>query len=561
MDRQERGSLRSMCSVSRCRKKIWLRATVAGTFVVVLFGASHGRAQDLGTAPGALNVNVPYTVAVPGAVGAPPFAGAQPAYNAEERGRAFIIAPRISLEETATDNVRSTATGRQSDLITTIAPGVFMDGQSTRLKGSLDYSPTVLRHITATDQDTVVQNMLGNGTFTAVPDLLFFDANASMSQESRSGARGFSNTSEVPSGDSTQEMAFAGSPYARFHLGDVADSEIRYRLSQAHFSGNTGAFVSPITGQALSSLSDATEQEALASVTTSQQFSRLQGRLSADYDTTSYSDTSLNSRREETSLDLTYPVTQAISALASGGYERLTYSQQSQLNTIGPTYKIGARYARNDQQMVEVDYGRHDGENSFSGVARYALTPVTTISATYNKQRVSTQQQTLQGLLTATPTGPGTAINSVTGLPTSIINGVQDPNVPLRNDILVSQNAILGITNAVGRDSYSILFSHVDQTSLLHLSSDTTSNGAVGTWSHQISPSLTSNLSVSYALVSPGSSNVGTIAASLGYALTDTLQAGILYNLFLTSGGAAGSFTSGGTTVVNNLTLSLTKTF
>ncbi len=562
MDRQERGPLRSICPVSRSSEWKWQRTTAAGVFIVTLFAASHARAQDLGGAPGGLNTALPYTP-VPGELGPPTFAGAQPPYNADQQGRLFLITPRISLEETATDNVRGTAKGRQSDLITTVAPGVFIQGQSTRLQGSLDYSPTALRHITATDQDTVVQNMLGNGTFTAVPDLLFFDANASMSQQSRSGVRGFSNTTEVPNGDQTQEMTFAGSPYVRFHLGNFADSEIRYRFSQADFTGNTGALISPVTGQALSSLSDATEQQALASVTTSQQFSRLQGRLSGEYDTISYSGGSLSQRNEQVSLDLTYPITQVIYAITSGGYQRLTYSQEPQLNVTGPTYKIGARYALNDQQTVELDYGRQDGENSFSGSARYALTPVTSVSASYTKQRYSIQQQLLQGLLTTTPTGPGTAISNVTGLPTSVINGVQNPNVPLRNDIVLAEDALLGLTNAVGRNSYSLVFSHVDQISLLHLSPDTTSNGAVATWSRELSPSLTSNFSVSYDLVSPGSSNVVTVAASLGYALTETLHAGILYNLIVTSGGSPGTTSTLGTgaTVINNLTLSLIKSF
>jgi uncharacterized protein (PEP-CTERM system associated) len=166
-------------------------------------------------------------------------------------------------------------------------------------------------------------------------------------------------------------------------------------------------------------------------------------------------------------------------------------------------------------------------------------------------------------LLTTTPTGPGTAISNVTGLPTSVINGVQNPNVPLRNDIVLAEDALLGLTNAVGRNSYSLVFSHVDQISLLHLSPDTTSNGAVAMWSRELSPSLTSNLSVSYDLVSPGSSNVVTVAASLGYALTETLHAGILYNLIVTSGGSPGTTSTLGTgaTVINNLTLSLIKSF
>ena len=361
-------------------------------------------------------------------------------------------------------------------------------------------------------------------------------------------------------------MTFAGSPYARFHLGDVADSEIRYRFSQANFTGNTGALVSPITGQALSSLSDATEQEALASVTTSQQFSRLQGRLSGEYDAISYSGASLSQRNEEVSLDLTYPITQAIYALTSGGYQRLTYSQEPQLNVTGPTYKIGARYTLNDQQTVELAYGRQGWREQFLWVRAVRLNTSNHRvggGASYSKQRYSLQQQLLQGLLTTTPTGPGTAISSVTGLPTSVINGVQNPNVPLRNDIVLAQDALLGLTNAVGRNSYSLVFSHVNQISLLHLSPDTTSNGAFATWSRELSPSLTSNLSVSYDLVSPGSSNVVTVAASLGYALTETLQAGILYNLILTSSGSPGTTSTigTGTTVINNLTLSLIKTF
>jgi hypothetical protein len=188
------------------------------------------------------------------------------------------------------------------------------------------------------------------------------------------------------------------------------------------------------------------------------------------------------------------------------------------------------------------------------------LTPVTSVSVSYSKARTSTQQQLLDSLLTTAPTGPGTAIDTATGLPVSIVNGgLTNPNVPLRNDIVLSENAVVGLTNSVGRNNYSVVFTHVDQKSLLHLSGNTDSNSGIGIWTHALSPSLTSNLSVSDAIVSPGNLNVASLAAGLSYAVTQTLQAGLLYNFILTNGGSAAG---GSNTVIrNNITLSLTKTF
>jgi uncharacterized protein (PEP-CTERM system associated) len=490
---------------------------------------------------------------VPGEVGQPPVAGT--AVGAQPELRIWLFQPRAAVEETVTDNVRLTATHRQADLITTLSPGFFLKRESPRILGTLDYSPQILRHIRASDQDTIAQNLLGNGTLNIVQDYLFLDLNASMSEQSRSGARGFGNTNEVASGDRTQQMTFAASPYARFHLGDFATSEVRYRVSQTSFSGSTGAITSSLTGQNLSALSDSTQQEGTAIFKSGRELSRLQGTLTADYYIANYTNNTLSSRRTFGSLDMSYAVTHSLYALFGGGYERLTYPHSSGLNDTGPTYSLGAKYERNEKQSITLTYGRRDGANGLAADAIYRVTPLTTVSAQYTKQRLTSQQRIAQNLLSAVPTGPGTAVNLATNLPLSITNGLQNPNVPLQNDIFLAEDAQLGLTNQSGRNSYSVVLTRTNQTSLLHLSPNQESTGGFVTWGRELSPSLNSNVVLGYSNVSPGASHVVTFSASLGYAVTQTLQAGVLYNLYVTEGGTTSGITA------NSLTLSVTKTF
>ena len=68
-----------------------------------------------------------------------------------------------------------------------------------------------------------------------------------------------------------------------------------------------------------------------------------------------------------------------------------------------------------------------------------------------------------------------------------------------------------------------------------------------------MSEALGSSLLLGYSKVTP--SSTVTASAGLNYTVTETIHAGLLYSLFMTSGGATS------TVVTNNLTLSITKTF
>lgn len=551
MDRQQKRPIRWHHGLpSRSDLGVAPRSVAAAIIVSVVAGAGSAEAQEatpLLGAPAAFN---------PTALGAIGYAlgpGLAPDQGTGESPRPWTLTPGISLAETATDNVRATARNHEADLITSIVPSLFATANSSRLQGTFAYSPSVLRYLKASDQDSVAQNLLGSGTFTFYPDMLFFDANASANQLSRTGARGFGNTTQIPSAEQTQQFSFSASPYARFHVGDFAQSELRYRVSQSTFGGNTGPVVSPVTGQTLPAISDETDQEGVVSIESLPDVFKLQVGLVGTYDASTSADGSLDSHHTVGTVNFNYPITNALHAIASAGYERLTYSQQSQFDEIGPTWTVGGIYSLNDQQTATLTYGRREGQNSFAGSTRYAITPATSFFASYTDQRETTQQQLLQGLLGANATSAGTGINTTTGVPISISSGVLNPNVPLQNNISQTENLQAGITTAVNRDSFSLIGTHVNETSLIQQSSSVDSNGGFFTWSHQMSEALSSSLLLGYSKVTP--SSTVTASAGLSYTVTQTLRAGLLYSLFMTSGGATS------TVVTNNLTLSITKTF
>jgi uncharacterized protein (PEP-CTERM system associated) len=493
----------------------------------------------------------PSLLPAPGEIGSVPTtepnAGAAPSPNQP----GFVLTPSITIGETATDNALNTPTNRQADLVTTVTPRIFASEQSSRLQGVFNYAPTLIRYVDNTQEDTIYQNLLGNGTLTAIPQFLFLDANASISDQSRSGSLGYGNTSQIPSSDRTQQFAYGASPYARFQIDDTVESELRYRYYQTNFSGNTGAVTSTVTGQTLPGLSNATEQEGIASIGTLPNVSKLFVRATADYDDSSYSDPLLSSQHVLGNVDLRYPLTNAVSALASGGYESLTYPDESELNVVGPIWRFGGLYQVSDKQFVSLTYGRSEGQNSFAANARYAVTPVTSVYGSYSEYRSTAQQQTLQNLLTATPTAQGNTIDPTTGLPFAVTN----PNIPLQDDIYYTKNLQLGASTGVGRNHLTFIADYIDQDSLLQLGPSERSTGGYFTWTHELSPRTNSNVLLGYSTVSPGASNIVTFSAGLAHAFGQGLQGGVQYELVSTNGAAVGSVLS------NTLTFTLTKSF
>src|SRR5437667_625836 len=132
---------------------------------------------------------------------------------------AWIVVPRIGVAETVTDNARATSVARQADLVTTLAPGIAVTADTARLKGSLDYELDVQRYLKATDQNRIANNLFSTGEATIVPNLLFFDGRASISQVDVAGGRGFTSSNLIPEAQRAQVIAYTVGPSLRTNIG------------------------------------------------------------------------------------------------------------------------------------------------------------------------------------------------------------------------------------------------------------------------------------------------------------------------------------------------------
>lgn len=146
--------------------------------------------------------------------------------------RAWIIKPRVALTETLTDNVNvnRTGNGKQSDLITELAPGVRIEARTARLKGYFDYS--LLGQFYAQTDYSRTQNSLNTfGTLEAIDNWLFLDFSGIIAQQAISAFGAQSPSSGTINSNSTETASYRLSPYIRGQFGGTVDYSLRHNRS------------------------------------------------------------------------------------------------------------------------------------------------------------------------------------------------------------------------------------------------------------------------------------------------------------------------------------------
>lgn len=523
--------------------------------LAMLAASSAATAQTYGS-------NTPATVVPPAETtpGGPTVPTPEAPVGEQPPTPAWIFEPRLGLEEIITDNARATNVGRQADLVSTVSPGIAVTGDTARIKASLDYSLDVQRYLKATDQNRIANNLYANGEGIVVPDLLYFDARASISQEDIAGGRGFASSTLVPEAQRTQVIAYTAGPTLRTNIGSLFSTEISYRASQTYFTNTT-----TLAGGA--GLSNSTQQEGRFVLGTGDAFDRLSSSLLVDYVHSTGSGSSIASNtasgedRKQAEVDNQYHITRTLSVIAQGGYEKLTFPSSSLGSIKGPIWGAGFEYNPNPDDLVRLVYGRRDGGNDFAGELRFAITPLTKIFVTYT-QGVETTQQAILGNLGQSGLGPGgVIINPVSGLPVTVVN----PNFPLQNDIFRTKSLQGGITSSVGRNTFTITGFREQRTSLAGLLPSDTSTGGSFQWLRDINPDTGATLLVGYSKDTIGSGPTINASIGLSHHFTQTLVGGVRYDYIRGSGAintAAGPVLATGTNFTQNaLTFSLRKTF
>lgn len=138
------------------------------------------------------------------------------------------VVPRVSVSERYTNNVALSSTGKQSEFVTQISPGISIRSNAGRLKGTFDYSLNELiyaRGTSARQSQNALNSVLN---LEAIDGFAFVDFSGTISQQSISALGKPSTDGSSLNGNSTETAVFHLSPYLKGSLGGFADYELRY---------------------------------------------------------------------------------------------------------------------------------------------------------------------------------------------------------------------------------------------------------------------------------------------------------------------------------------------
>ena len=487
----------------------------------------------------------------------------------------YLIIPHIGLTEILTDNAGHSRTNKQADLISILQLGAVAVADTTRLTGTLAYNLNWRQGI-RNGRSRFSQVGFATAHATLSPDLLFFDARASVSEFNRSGL-GDPNPNLLTNQEATQSYVVSGSPDLRTRVGDIGFVDLRYSATKVWFQRNTGPTV--VNGIPLGPISDSTHQQATFDF-----------RMPGTFAPRLLTDINVNASQQESSRLLgtyrqiastflnEFALTRDISAIGGVGYESLSNPRFASLQGQGITFDGGARWRPNADSSIMVLYGRHDLKSDIAGEIRYQFNETTYVYAIYSDAITSTQNSMARNNLNAAfglegpyvSSGFGYFANSpieslnvapfMGGIPLGFANGLSSG----QNDFYRAKSFHANLHTTIYGESFSLSAYQVDSTSLTGIRQppQLTSRGATAAWIPYLGEDYTGLAQIGYRHIKPGQGEILNFALGVNRSFGDTFSAGVRYD-FIHSLGNSSIITGqhlGGYTV-NSLSLRLRKTF
>jgi hypothetical protein len=526
-------------------------------------------------APYSVNNQVP-TLTSPPTLQLQPYGGVVPLQAYDPNAPAVLIRPSLSLGETFTDNVNYVHSPRTFAAITQLGGGVSASVDTPRLQAVATGSGNGSIYLPGSNStlNQIYGALYANGHGTIYPDLLYVDAQSSITQSTTLPGFGFQNLSNLPRNQQTQQFITNISPYLIKSFGSVADTELRYNFSSWNYGGNTAVTTSPVPG--LNNLASTTLNEGSFIAVTGQDFQKTVVRFTADAAELNTSSVA-QSTQVSAFNDFQYNFTPMIAALGRAGYQNLRYPGSPAATFAGATWLAGGRLGTvgpDQPAYVALLYGRQQGSFGFTGSSQVNITPTMVFSANA-VQGVSAQGQFFASNLANSTLSPsGGIVNQSTGLPTAL----SSPGLGISNNVYRQHLFTAGLTDSLPPNSYSLYGSYLEAQSLsTSVGVPTKSLGVNFAYTRDIRPDASGYASVGFfnsvnsPTVVPGTTtvnfsqrtNFNTINATLGinYVLGRTLTGSIIYNFYYQTNGTVLAGGRNGDVFANQLQFLLSKTF
>jgi len=259
-----------------------------------------------------------------------------------EKTSGWIIQPEISVDETLTDNLRLAPDGlEESDLITTVTPGLRISRLSRRLDFSLYYNLQNLFYKNNSDLNDRFNLLDINGTGEILEDRFFLDVSVKNSQQNvnRAGSVALDNISQ--SDDRSNVLSYSVSPYWIQRVGDFMDVEARYEMNEIRSSD---AFDSESENITLTAVSGS-------------DFSRILWGITYDDEEIDNEGGTSTTKFRTLFANLEYILTRKFALKGSVGYDDNEFTS-SDTDISGPRWNLGAVWRPSLRTHLEATAGR-----------------------------------------------------------------------------------------------------------------------------------------------------------------------------------------------------------
>ena len=146
----------------------------------------------------------------------------------------WTVEPRIKLAEIYSDNLSLSASDKQRDAVTQVAPGVNVQGKSARSQFNLDYGLQSLTYANDSSRNTVYHNLNANAREQLVREKVFLGATAAIGQRIIDPAQ-FVLTDTITPGNRTNVVSYSVTPEVHDNIGGAVDADLKYRYGQVNY--------------------------------------------------------------------------------------------------------------------------------------------------------------------------------------------------------------------------------------------------------------------------------------------------------------------------------------
>lgn len=471
----------------------------------------------------------------------------------------WTVLPRITAEESFSDNIYAVQSPRQWDLTTIVTPGIAVLGDTSRVQLRLNYAPSLEMHIEAGDQNVLAQQFNGVATVTLVPDAVFVDIRGLAGVQAANGGLGgvgglgqgtgqVTATSTAPNGElglSKQDRAatasFSLSPYVLHDFSDIGVAKVGVSFTRSSTAELTGfapiPFVSPGTGgQATTGL------EEYGRFQTGDEFSNIRDTVSLDAQQSTSSGIGINSENRETGSNrLDYEINSKVTVYGQLGWEDITYSGPNSLHINGLTWGVGTVLTPNADSQLTLGYGYQDGGTAFSFSGHYAITARTNLTGSFTNGVGTQLEQISNQLNQAGVADDGSLENSQTG--GALFTG--NNALGVAGGIFRFNYLTFGATTVLDRDTISAHIGHSEQTAIG--TNATAGSNAVWTgsvmWMRQFTADFSGTASAFYSVGTPvAGEHLNSLVVSLGvqYVLSESVSTFARYSFYNRQSNLAG---------------------